>query len=204
MRGRGSEGAIGEWSGYPSCLARRRNIVSSVQYKCYQLIRTPHLPVVDWTVAPAESYWLVRFTERWTLVSVRVTSNLNCAIPDDNGVDKLACCWNRRTIVKRKLLCHCDYIYRFRNQVCVCVYVCVCARARAENNACSRIYPQSLLQTSTYMTAIRGTEASDCDAIISHKIGSRHCITISHPSPWITQKQTLQMSNLCRTSLGVY
>ena len=38
------------------------------------LIRTPRLPAVDWTDAPADLYGLVRFAERRNLVSARVPS----------------------------------------------------------------------------------------------------------------------------------
>jgi hypothetical protein len=79
--GRGNEGAIGEWSGYPACLARLQSIASPAQYKCYQLTHTPWLPVVDWTLTSAKSHGLVHFAERQNLVSVCVPSNLDCTIP---------------------------------------------------------------------------------------------------------------------------
>jgi hypothetical protein len=59
-----------------SSVARPRNIASSAEYKRYQLTRTPRLPAVDSTVAPAESHGLVRFAERQNLVAGRVSSNL--------------------------------------------------------------------------------------------------------------------------------
>jgi hypothetical protein len=40
-------------------------------------MRTPRLPVVDWTDAPADLNGLVRFTERRNLVSARVPSHFN-------------------------------------------------------------------------------------------------------------------------------
>jgi hypothetical protein len=39
------------------------------------LMRTPQLPVVEWTDAPASLNGLVRFPERWNLVSARVPSH---------------------------------------------------------------------------------------------------------------------------------
>ena len=39
------------------------------------LMRTPRLPVVDWTDAPADLNGLVRFAERQNLVSARVPSH---------------------------------------------------------------------------------------------------------------------------------
>jgi hypothetical protein len=39
------------------------------------LMRTPWLPVVDWTDAPADLNWLVRFAERRNVVSARVPSH---------------------------------------------------------------------------------------------------------------------------------
>ena len=41
----------------------------------YRWCSTPRLPVVDWTDAPADLNGLVRFAERWNLVSVRVPSH---------------------------------------------------------------------------------------------------------------------------------
>jgi hypothetical protein len=38
-------------------------------------MRTPRLPLVDWTDAPADLNGLVRFAERWNMVSVRVPSH---------------------------------------------------------------------------------------------------------------------------------
>jgi len=39
------------------------------------LMRTPRLPVVDWTDAPADLNWLVRFAERRNVVSACVPSH---------------------------------------------------------------------------------------------------------------------------------
>jgi len=41
------------------------------------LMRTPRLPAVDWTDAPADLNGLVRFAERRNLLSARVPSHLN-------------------------------------------------------------------------------------------------------------------------------
>jgi hypothetical protein len=41
------------------------------------LMRTPQLPVIDWTDAPANLNGLVRFAERRNLVSARVSSHFN-------------------------------------------------------------------------------------------------------------------------------
>jgi len=38
------------------------------------------LPVVDWTDTPADLNGLVRFAERWNLVSVRVPSHFKCGL----------------------------------------------------------------------------------------------------------------------------
>jgi len=42
-------------------------------------MRTPRLPLVDWTDSPADLNWLVRFAERRNLVSVRVPSHFKLA-----------------------------------------------------------------------------------------------------------------------------
>jgi len=46
------------------------------------LMRTPRLPVVDWTDAlPADIYGLVRFAERRNLISARVPSHFKRSVP---------------------------------------------------------------------------------------------------------------------------
>jgi len=45
------------------------------------LMRTPWLPVVDWTDAPADLNGLVRFAERRNLVSARVPSHFKRSLP---------------------------------------------------------------------------------------------------------------------------
>jgi len=47
-----------------------------------QQMRTPRLPVVDGTDAPADLNGLIRFAERQNLVSARVPSHFNCPLPN--------------------------------------------------------------------------------------------------------------------------
>jgi len=61
--------ANGVGSQYPSL---PRNLVYPA---LLPLMRTPRLPVVDWTDAPADLNGLVRFAERQNLVSARVPSH---------------------------------------------------------------------------------------------------------------------------------
>jgi len=49
------------------------------------LMRTPWLPVVDRTEAPADINGHVRFAERRNLVSARVPSRLKCSLSPDDG-----------------------------------------------------------------------------------------------------------------------
>ena len=72
--GRGSEEETGEWSGYRVPFTLPRNMVYPA---LLPLMRTPRLPVVDWTDAPADLNGLVRFAERRNLVSARVPSYFN-------------------------------------------------------------------------------------------------------------------------------
>ena len=72
--GRGSEGETGEWSGQPVLLTLPRNMVYPA---LLPLMRTPRLPVVDWTDAPADLNGLVRFGERRNLFSASVPSHFN-------------------------------------------------------------------------------------------------------------------------------
>jgi hypothetical protein len=68
----------GEWRGnwrldwVASTLTLPRNMVYSALLR---LMRTPRLPVVDGTDAPADLNWLVRFAERRNVVSARVSSH---------------------------------------------------------------------------------------------------------------------------------
>jgi hypothetical protein len=71
--GQGSEGETGECSGKPLPFTLPRNM----EYLALlPLMRTPRLPVVDWTEAPADLNRVVRFAERRNLVSARVPSHL--------------------------------------------------------------------------------------------------------------------------------
>jgi hypothetical protein len=45
------------------------------------LMRTPRLPVVDWTDTPADLKWLLRFAERRSLVSAHVPSHFKHSLP---------------------------------------------------------------------------------------------------------------------------
>jgi len=75
--GRGSEGERCEWSGYQAALHCTSE--HGLYNRC-PLIRTPRLPVVDWTHTSADLNGLVRFAERPNLVSVRVPSRFERAI----------------------------------------------------------------------------------------------------------------------------
>jgi len=45
------------------------------------LMRTPRLPVVDWTDAPADLNGLVHYAERRNLLSARVPSHFKYSLP---------------------------------------------------------------------------------------------------------------------------
>jgi hypothetical protein len=73
-----SDAQEGKWMGNwrmqweARTLTRPRNVVYPA---LIPLTRTPRLPVVDWTDAPADLSGLVRFAERQNLVSARVPSH---------------------------------------------------------------------------------------------------------------------------------
>jgi hypothetical protein len=69
--------ANGVGSQYPSHYLE----TSCIQHYLLPLLRTTRLPVVDWTGAPADLNWLVRFAERRNLVSARVPSHFKRSIP---------------------------------------------------------------------------------------------------------------------------
>ena len=71
--------AIGVGSQYNSTLPR--NVVCPALLPLLLPIRTPRLPVVDWTDDPTDLNGLVRFGERRNLVSARVPSRSARAIP---------------------------------------------------------------------------------------------------------------------------
>ena len=64
-----------EW--VASTLTLPRNMVYSA---LLTLMRTPRLPVVDWTEAPADLNGLVHFDERRNLVSAHVPSRFKCTL----------------------------------------------------------------------------------------------------------------------------
>jgi len=74
---RGSEGETGEWSRWPVLFTLPRNMVYPA---LLPLMRTPRLPVVDWTDAPVDLNGLARFAERRNLVSARVPSHFNWSV----------------------------------------------------------------------------------------------------------------------------
>jgi hypothetical protein len=65
-----------EWAA--STLTLPRNMVYPA---LLPLMRTPRLPAVDWTDAPADLNGLVRFAERPNLVSARVPSHFKRTVP---------------------------------------------------------------------------------------------------------------------------
>ena len=58
-----------------------RNMVYPALLPLLPLMRTPRLPVVDWTDAPADLNGLVRFTERRNLVSAHVSPHFKRSLP---------------------------------------------------------------------------------------------------------------------------
>ena len=70
--GRGSEKETGKWNGWPVLFTLPRNVVYPA---LLPLMRTPRLPAVDRTDAPADLNGLVRFAERRNLVSAREPSH---------------------------------------------------------------------------------------------------------------------------------
>jgi len=70
---RGSEGETGEQSGYPVPFTLTRKMVYPA---LLPLMRTPRLPVIHRTYAPADLNGLVLFAKRRNLVSARVPSHL--------------------------------------------------------------------------------------------------------------------------------
>ena len=77
-RAEGSEGETGEWSGWPVLFTLPQNMVYPA---LLPLMRTPRLPVVDWTDTPADLNGFVRFAERRNLVSARVPSHFKRSLP---------------------------------------------------------------------------------------------------------------------------
>jgi hypothetical protein len=126
--GRGSEGETGEWSGYPVLFTLPRNMLYPA---LLPLMRTPRLPVVDWTDAPADLNELVRFAERQNLVYARVPSHFKRGLPSnrlrwDKQQDRSMCSiWLTRCPrtcgsispnckISRLLEMSLDALYRFR------------------------------------------------------------------------------------------
>ena len=72
------EAREGKWRGNWRMEWVARNMVYAA---LLPLTHTLRLPVVDWTDAPANLNGLVRFTERWNLVSARVPSHFKRTLP---------------------------------------------------------------------------------------------------------------------------
>ena len=72
MHGRGSERETGEWRGQPVLFTLPRNVVYPA---LLPMMRTPRLPVVDLTEAPADLNGLACFAERSHLFSAHVPSH---------------------------------------------------------------------------------------------------------------------------------
>jgi len=75
--GRASERETVECSGYSVLFTLPRNMVYPA---LLPLMRTPRLPAVDRTDAPADINWLVRFAERRILVSACAPSHFNWSL----------------------------------------------------------------------------------------------------------------------------
>ena len=76
--GRGGEGETGEWSVYLVLFILPRNMLYPA---LLPPVRTPRLPVVDWTDAPADLNGLVPFARRRNLVSARVPAHFKRSLP---------------------------------------------------------------------------------------------------------------------------
>jgi len=83
----------------------------------YRWCRTPRLPVVDWTDAPADLNGLVRFAERRNLVSARVPSHFKRSLPKS-----LMTRWSNSYIY----ICIYKYIYLcIYTDIYTHIYVCI-------------------------------------------------------------------------------
>ena len=65
----------------------------------YPLIRTPRLPAVDWTDAPADLNGLARFGQRQNLVSARVPPRFKRGILQCCPSTNLWCCHHRTAVI---------------------------------------------------------------------------------------------------------
>ena len=93
----------GKWRGNwrMECVASTLTLSRNMVYPALlTLMRTPRLPTVDWTDAPADLNGLVRFGERWNLVSARVPSRF-----------------------KRSLISNCMYLRLKKNLWFICTQV---------------------------------------------------------------------------------
>jgi hypothetical protein len=92
------------------------------------LMRTPRLPEVDWTEAPADLNGLVRFAERRNLVSARAPSHFKRSLRPGHAVKE----WKSDEERERDSVCVCVCVCVCVVCVCVCVVcvcVCVCVEA---------------------------------------------------------------------------
>ena len=89
-------------------------------------MRTPRLPAVDWTDAPADLNGLVRFAERRNLVSARVPSHFKRSLP---CIVKWLCnVTNKIQNLIQFLLsstCFEHHLFIIRNTICTGIFYCM-------------------------------------------------------------------------------
>jgi hypothetical protein len=91
-----SDAREGKWRGnwwmewVASTLTRPRNVVYP---ELLTLMRTPRLPVVNWTDSPTELNGLVHFGKRRNVVSAHVPSGSTRALPGHQGQLVWMCCF---------------------------------------------------------------------------------------------------------------
>jgi hypothetical protein len=101
------------------------------------LMRTPRLPVVDWTDTPADLNGLVRFAERRNLLSARVPSHFKCSLHTYTYIRLIAKCHSIEALLRGFF--HQSFFYSQNNSsislICLNVAVWLCQVSL--NNRCS-------------------------------------------------------------------
>ena len=90
-------------------------------------IRTPRLPVVDWTDTPADLNGLVRFAERQNLVSARVPSRFKRSLKNFSIKRKIEIILTASNLLFF-ITIHSAFVSVYSNSsICVTTQNCVCA-----------------------------------------------------------------------------
>jgi hypothetical protein len=146
------------------------------------LMRTPRLPVVDWTDAPADLNGLVRFTERRNMVSARMPSHFKWAVQSVNIINYgglWGLTYNWVVIAYLQQQCHNSKCVIFQERLLKVLKSCNflwvqrrhnCSPAASFTNYVMTLYLLKVhLQTFLSITITKKFQALSCDTLVANE-----------------------------------